>query len=438
MWQTLESGLVWSGRFINKKKGGTLFEEEATISPIKDESGAVVSYVGVKRDVTKEVSLQKQLLQAQKMEAIGTLAGGIAHDFNNLLQVTLGYSELLMSERAEDDPSYGDLHKIHQAAISGADLVKRLLTFSRKVEPKPVPMSLNQQVNHVEKMLSRTIPKMIDIRLELEPDTQRISADPALIEQVLMNLALNARDAMPDGGILTIMTQNVTLDEQFCEMYPGSKPGEYVLLSVSDTGHGMDNATIEHVFEPFYTTKELGRGTGLGLAMVYGIVKQHNGYIRCQSSLGIGTTFKIYLPVIPEETELETPSEMTILPSGTETILLVDDEEGVRDLGKRILERSGYTVLTAANGREGLDTYGERKREISLVILDLIMPEMGGKQCLNELLKIDPKVKILIASGYSADGEAEETLETNAQGFIAKPYNLKEVLHTVRRVLDEG
>jgi PAS domain S-box-containing protein len=438
MWETLHSGRVWSGHFINKKKDGALFEEEATISPIKDDSGAVVSYVGVKRDVTKEVSLQKQLLQAQKLEAIGTLAGGIAHDFNNLLQVMLGYSELLLSERAENDREYGDLNKIQHAALSGADLVQRLLTFSRKVEPKPVPMSVNHQIRHVAKLLSRTIPKMIDIRLELEPDTRRISADPALIEQVLMNLALNARDAMADGGVLTVVTRNVTLDEEYCDLHPDAKPGSYVLLAVSDTGHGMDEETIEHVFEPFYTTKELGRGTGLGLAMVYGIVKQHGGYITCESSVGTGTTFEIYMPAILAEAEPDTQPDMAAIPTGSETVLLVDDEEIIRDLGKRILERSGYKVLTAANGREALNLYGQQKGEISLVILDLIMPEMGGKQCLEELVKIDPKTKILIASGYSEDAQTTETFESKVRGFIAKPYNLKEMLQTVRKVLDES
>jgi len=258
-----------------------------------------MNFVAVKRDITEQLALSRQLLQAQKMEAIGTLAGGIAHDFNNLLQVTLGYSELLLAEKREDDPEYADLSKILQSARSGAELVQRLLTFSRKVEPKPVPLNLNRRILQVEKLLRRTIPKMIHIQLDLSDDLADINADPTQMEQVLMNLAVNARDAMPDGGKLAISTRNVSLDEEYCRVRAGAKPGEYVLLTVSDTGYGMDKATIDHIFEPFYTTKELGRGTGLGLAMVYGIVKQHGGYISCYSEVEHGTTFNVYFPAFP-------------------------------------------------------------------------------------------------------------------------------------------
>ncbi len=244
LWETITAGAVWSGHIVNRKKDGTLFEEEATISPIKDDSGAIVNFVSVQRDVTREVSLQKQLVQAQKMEAIGTLAGGIAHDFNNLLQVTLGYTELLLQGRNETDPEYEDLMKVLQATTNGAELVKRLLTFSRKVEPKPAPLDLNQQVLQVERLLRRTIPKMIDIGLDLSGDLAPVNADPTQMEQVLMNLAVNARDAMPDGGKLTIRTQSVTVDDEDCGLNVGARPGKCVLLSVSDTGHGMDRQTL--------------------------------------------------------------------------------------------------------------------------------------------------------------------------------------------------
>ncbi len=341
MWATISDGKVWSGRFINRKKDGELFEEDACISPVKDASGNIVNYVAVKRDVTREVTLQRQLLQAQKMEAIGTLAGGIAHDFNNLLQVTLGYSELLLGERTEEDPDHADLQKIFHAAQSGAELVRSLLTFSRKVEPNPVPMSLNTQIRHVQKLLGRTIPKMIDIRLNLAEDLARVNADPAQMEQVLMNMAVNARDAMPDGGVLTIETENTKLDEEYCKLRAETEPGDYVLLTVSDTGRGMDRKTADHIFEPFFTTKELGRGTGLGLAMVYGIVKQHGGHVVCYSELGKGTVFRVYLPAISSDGESASASFQEKPPGGTETILLVDDEDMVRDLGVRILKRAG-------------------------------------------------------------------------------------------------
>jgi CheY-like chemotaxis protein len=230
---------------------------------------------------------------------------------------------------------------------------------------------------------------------------------------------------------------HVTLDEEYCGLHVGAKPGDYVMLSVSDTGHGMDHETLNHIFEPFYTTKEKGKGTGLGLAMAYGIVKQHGGYIIGDSEPGMGTTFKIYLPAIPTETKPETPTEKLILPPGTETVLLVDDEEMLRDLGKRILERSGYTVFAAANGKEALDLYEKERNKISLVILDLIMPEMGGRQCLEELLKIDPQVRVLIATGYSAVGETKKTIESGAIGFVGKPYDMRQVLQAVRQALDQ-
>jgi PAS domain S-box-containing protein len=438
MWKTLTDGKPWTGHFINKKKDGTLFEEDVSISPVKDDSGKLVNYVAVKRDVTKEVSLQKQLLQAQKMEAIGTLTGGIAHDFNNLLQVTLGYSELLLTEKSEKDRDYADLQKICQASRSGAELVRSLLTFSRKVEPLPVPINLNNQVQHTEKLLRRTIPRMINIRLELSEDLARTNADPGQIEQVIMNLSVNARDAMGEDGTLTIRTENVTLDEEYCQLNVEAQPGDYVLLSVADTGSGMDPETLTHIFEPFYTTKELGKGTGLGLAIVYGIVKQHGGHITCYSEVGKGTTFRVCLPAIESQVEPEVDKTAVMPAFGTETLLLVDDEDPLRVLGERILTKSGYTVLIAANGEEALALYNEKKEQISLVILDLVMPTMGGKDCLHELLKIDPAVKVLIASGYAGEETTKECVRLGAKGFVSKPFKMKELLQQVRKVLDES
>ena len=421
---------------VRRKKDGREIDISLTISPIKNAEGGIIGASTIARDITEQKSLQRQLLQAQKMEAVGTLAGGIAHDFNNLLTVVLGFSELLLIGKDERDPSYADLQKIHQAARSGADLVQRILAFGRKTEITPRPLNLNHEIEQVKKLLDRTIPKMIEIELLLSDELAMVNADPVQIEQVLMNLAVNAKDAMPDGGKLTIETKNVALDEEYCRMHLGSKPGDYVLLSVSDTGHGMDKETLKHIFEPFYTTKGVGRGTGLGLAMVYGIVKQHGGYTTCYSELGVGTIFKIYLPAIATDAKSEASEGKPTLPKGTERILLVDDEELVRDLGKRILERSGYTVLATASGKEALDLYKKERGKISLVILDLIMPQMGGKRCLEELLKIDPQVKVLIASGYSAGGEAKTTIESGARGFVGKPYDMKQMLQAVRHVLD--
>jgi len=412
--------------------------------PRFDSSNNLMGLIHVVRDISERkraeeerAKLELQLVQAQKMEAVGTLAGGIAHDFNNLLQVVLGYSELLLAEKDAADPDYGDLQKILQAGQSGAELVQRLLMFSRKVEPKFIPINLNRQIMLVAKLLRRTIPKMIDIQMDLSRDIRDINADRSQIEQVVVNLAVNARDAIPDGGKIVIGTKNITLDEEYCNSHVGPGPGEYVLLTVSDTGHGMDKATMEHIFEPFFTTKELGRGTGLGLAMVYGITQQHGGFVRCYSEVGLGATFSVYFPAIEAETGAEIPRDEETPAGGVETILLVDDEDFVREFGARILTRVGYTVLSASNGNEALDLVKSNGKEISLVILDLIMPGMGGKDCLKELVGIDPDLPVLIASGYSVDLEMRETLDANAKGFVGKPFGVKELLRQVRKVLDQ-
>ena len=291
----------------------------------------------------------------------------------------------------------------------------------------------------IEKLLARTVPKMVKIDLHLTGDLATINADPGQLGQVLMNLALNAEQAMPDGGNLTIATTNVSLDEEYCRSYPGVQPGKYVLLTVSDTGHGMDKQTLAHIFEPFYTTKRLGKGTGLGLAMVYGIIQQHGGQIKCESEPGQGATFKIYLPAIDEERpELEAETAKIMPKGGTETILLVDDEDFVRDLAEKLLTRAGYTVLTASSGPAALDLYLREGERISLVILDLIMPEMGGEKCLEEILGLNPDAKIIISSGAAVEGKKKETIESGARGFVSKPFQVREMLKTAREVLDSG
>ena len=388
-------------------------------------------------DITEKKKLEAQLQQAQKMEAIGTLAGGIAHDFNNILQAIFGYTQILLIGKGADNPDHEKLEAIEKSAQRASDLTKQLLIFSRKVESKLRPMDLNKETEQVSKMLERTIPKMINIELHLAENLNIINADPAQIEQILMNLGVNARDAMPNGGRLIFETENMILDEHYCKIHLGSKPGHYVKLSISDTGHGMDKEILKHIFDPFYTTKEIGKGTGLGLAMVYGIVKSHNGYIMCYSEPDEGTIFKIYFPVIKKETEsLEQKEEIFPIKGGNETILLVDDEEAIRELGKDILARFGYTVLMASDGETALEIYRENKKEISLVILDIIMPGMGGRKCLEELLKINPELRIIIASGYSINGPSKEVLKAGAKGFISKPYNINQILKAVRETLD--
>jgi len=438
MWETLLAGQVWRGRFTNKRKDGKLYEETATISSIKDENGRIVNYVGVKRDVTGESLLQKQLVHAQKMEAIGTLAGGMAHDFNNLLQAILGYSDLLLMKKGADDPDRKKLEVIQHAARDGADLVSRILTFSKKGESRTRPVDLNEEIRKAQRLLRRTVPRMIEIKLVLEKDLHVIDADPAQIEQVLLNLAINAQHAMPSGGQILIETSNVSLSDEYVRSHLGAKPGKYVLLTFSDTGSGISPEVLDRVFEPFFTTKANGEGTGLGLAMVHGIISRHGGYIRCYSEPGIGTSFKMYFPISEHEAIQDLAFTREMPAFGTETILLVDDDDRVRRVGRQMIEMGGYTVMTARSGEEAVEVFLEMKNEISLVILDLIMPGMGGKRCLEELLRIDPTVRILLASGYSSNGLWMHKEESGARGWINKPYDAKDILAAIRKVLDVG
>ncbi len=422
-----------------KTKDGRLIDCLSTSTVKKAADGTTTGYQGIVRDITEYKQLQNELVQAQKMEAIGTLAGGLSHDFNNILTVIHGYAELLIMDHDDRDPRLNDLHKIVEAAKTGSELVRSLLAFSRRSEIQSQPMNLNKQVEQVRQLLCRTIPKMIRIETVLSAEPATINADPGQVGQVLMNLAINAKDAMPDGGALTIETRNITADDEYCRTHLGLKPGAYVLLTVSDTGCGIGKETLEHIFEPFFTTKEVGIGTGLGLAMVYGIVKQHGGEIICSSKPDSGTTFSIYLPALLQDEQGLEPAPVKEPPTGgKETILLVDDEASIRTLGIKMLSRAGYTVLTAPDGQAALKTYQEQGAEISLVILDLMMPEMGGKRCLEKLLEIDPKAKVIISTGYSMDQRTKEIAESGARGFVLKPFQLTYMLNTVREVLDEN
>lgn len=380
--------------------------------------------------------LEAQLRQSQKMDAVGTLAGGIAHDFNNMLQGMSSHVQLMLL-RSDAGPMRESLGKVEQIIARASDLVRRLLTFSRRAEAKRTRIDLNMEVENVSALLQRTLPRMIRIETRLDPDLHPISADPVQVEQVLVNLAGNARDAMPQGGILTIETLNTFLDEEHAKEYPGLSPGPHVLLKVTDTGCGMDDEIREHIFEPFFTTKGVGKGTGLGLAMVYGIVKDHNGHIVCKSKPGQGTTFSILLPAMDRHAvkahEGETPAKRD-LTKGMGTILVVDDEDMIREVTRELLTSFGYTVYSAASGEEALGIYSSGEADIDLVITDLGMPGMGGAALLSELLKIDPKAKVIVASGYAATKEDKRL--RRAAGFITKPYTLDCLLDMVRRVLD--
>lgn len=404
--------------------------------------GSEISYKGRRStfrfliDVTESNSLRAQLLQAQKMEAIGTLAGGIAHDFNNLLQVVLGYSEIMLTREHQNELDCNDLERIHSAAKHGAELVRSLLTFSRKVETRYVPVNLNQEIIQVKHFLCRTIPKTINIDLRLGKSLGLIKADPSQLSQIVMNLGLNAVDAMPNGGTLTIKTDVVHLDEGYpIESLTEARQGSYVLLSVSDSGQGMDEATLSHIFEPFFTTKEPGKGTGLGLATVYGIVKQHGGHVICRSKPGMGSSFEVYFPLTEEKIDLKVQNVDTPIRVGTETILLVEDEEAIRELGAALLNQVGYEVIVGVNGKDALEIYRSEMDRISLVLMDIIMPEMDGLKCLSEILKINHEAKVIITSGLSETEHFHRQM-SGVKGFIHKPYDIAEFLGTIRNVLD--
>ncbi len=436
LWNTLRSKKVWTGHFVNKKKDGTLYEEDATITPVKDASGRVVSYVAVKRDVTKESMLQKQLLHAQKMEALGTLAGGIAHDLNNVLQVILGYCQL-MKTKLTDETILKPLLAIAASARRAGDLVGRVLTFSRKIDHEPKAIDLNEEIKRIHELLVRSIPKMVEIKLELSDDLHPIFADSLQLEQLLMNLAVNAAHAMPDGGTLTIRTENVSLGEDFCAEHLQATPGDYVLLKVRDTGYGIDQEIISRIFEPFFTTKKLGEGTGLGLSIVHGIVSSHGGFIECESERGVGTTFYVYFPIaVTFDSEISV-QEPSINLSGNETILLVDDEEELVTLASEAFAGYGYKLLTARTGEEALRLYREHNHDTDLVVLDLVMPGMGGRQCLQELRKINPEVRILVASGFATEETVRQVIKLGATGFIKKPFEFEELLAEIRSILDK-
>jgi len=388
-----------------------------------------------KKTVEERDDLSKQLLQSQKMEAVGTLAGGIAHDFNNLLQAIHGNAELLLLELKNSEPGYQELTEIMRAAKRGGELTRQLLAYSRKIDSNLQLTELNRAVQNLTSLVERTIPRMIQLEFQLAESLPLVNADSSQIEQVLMNLVVNARDAMPDAGTLSIKTERVELDEDYNRIHPEVAPGEYVSLAVSDNGRGMDADTQSRIFDPFFTTKEVGKGTGLGLAMVFGIVKSHGGHITCESEPGEGTTFKIYLPAAAVGSETAQDAEPERSEGGSETILVVDDEATLRNFSRQLLKRFGYTVLCVEDGENALHLFEQERDRIDLVILDLIMPGMGGRRCLKKILEIDPTARVIIASGYSTRGPETQEVVEGAVSFIKKPFAIPEMLKAIRQAL---
>ncbi|MCB2187847.1 MAG: PAS domain S-box protein [Deltaproteobacteria bacterium] len=441
-----QGGHLFSETFLESFRGRSRVHLWNTASRLLGTQGEVIGAIESIRDISdwreleeERSKMEAQLRQAQKMEAIGTLAGGIAHDFNNILGAILGYAELAQSQVSPEEKVFTHLAHVLAAAERARRLVRQILTFSRKVEQDLRPLNLNEAVRQAVQILVPTLPKMIRLELQLAGEPWLVNADLGQMQQVLLNLASNASDAMPEGGRVVVETRNVEVSEGEAAPAPDMNPGRYLLLAVTDFGQGMDAATRDQIFNPFFTTKEVGRGTGLGLSTVYGIVKSHGGHISCQSEPGRGTTFLLYLPAAGAGTPPAPPvAEVSreIL-GGPENILLVDDEEALRELGSSMLRDMGYQVATAANGEEALEMYRNAVAPFDLVILDLGMPGMGGNRCLRELLNLDPGAKVLIASGYSVDGQVKTSLREGARDFVAKPYGRADLLKKVRQVLDQ-
>lgn len=403
--------------------------------PGTDEITGVVEFV---RDISEKIRLQRQLSQAQKMEAIGTLSGGIAHDFNNILQAMLGSIQLLLSQKGVEHPDRRYLTVLEKSVDRAQQLTSRLLYVGRNIESDLRPVNLNEEMKDQVKLLERSLPKMVFIDQVYGDQLQLIKADITQIQQVVLNLAINASQAMPDGGKLLLQTGNTYIDEAYVNSNQGFDVGDYVVLVISDTGCGMDDETLNNIYDPFFTTKSIGEGTGLGLSMAYGIVKNHGGVMTCYSEVGVGTTFKIYFPaILHERRQLSREIVEDPLTGGTETILIVDDEQILLELGCDILAGFGYTVLKADSGETALDLLHLQKEHIDLVVLDLNMPGMGGHKCLEEIQKLTFSPKVIIASGYSMNGNAQVMLDSGAQGFLAKPFQVRKFITTVRQVLDE-
>lgn len=437
MWAELSQGKIWKGRLINKKKDGSLYTEEASISPFHDTTGKTIGYVAAKFDITQMVDLEERLRQAQKMEAVGQLTGGIAHDFNNLLQAINGYTELALELLDKEHQASNYIKEVSKAGNRAAKLVSQLLAFSRQQVLEMKEVDLNQIVTNLVSMFRQVLGEHISLKIIPSHQLYLVQADPGQMEQVLINLCVNARDAMPTGGTITIKTKNLELTPQFCEMNSWAKPGCYVCLAVSDTGCGIDQETLKNIFEPFFTTKEIGQGSGLGLSTVYGLIKQHRGIINVLSEVGKGTTFEIYLPqsLNPPIEKKQSPPPATIT-KGTETILLAEDDTAVLELTTSILEQAGYKVTTVTNGVEALELLHNKSIHIDLALLDVMMPALGGKAVFDQVHKERPNIRFLFASGYNMNALHTDFILDEGLDLLQKPYHREDLLRLIRNILD--
>ena len=428
------NGLDRAGVWKHRIKNGSIIFVEITSHTLN--FGGRRAELVMAHDVSERKKLEDQLRHAQKMEAVGRLAGGVAHDFNNILTAIIGYGSLLQMKMKADDPMLHNAEEVIAAAQRGANLTQNLLAFSRKQIINPRPANVNHIVGRVGKLLVRLIGEDIKLDIKLQQEDLIVIADSGQIEQVLMNLATNARDSMPDGGSLHIETGRVELDDRFMEAHNYGKPGAYALIAMTDSGSGMDAKTAERIFEPFFTTKEMGRGTGLGLSMVYGIMKQHEGYINVYTEPGKGTTFKCYLPLATAQVGEQVTQRPGPLKGGSETILLAEDDDSLRRLARTVLEEFGYKIIEAIDGEDAIEKFKQHSNSIHLLLLDVIMPKKNGREVYEEAKKMVPGVKTLFVSGYTADIVHKRGILDEGQAFIAKPVSPSELLKKIREVLE--
>ena len=435
LWKTITSGRVWRGQFQNLKKNGELFWEAAVISPVIDSNGCITHFIAIKEDISDRKNLETQLIHAQKMEAVGQLAAGIAHDFNNILTAIVNYSYLAKHGMESTSRAFESINNILSLSDRAARIVQSLLAFSRKGSTQFATVDVNEVVRHIEKMLSRFIGEDIELRTETHEKPLHIKGDSALIEQTIINLATNARDAMPEGGILSIYTSQTEINGTVMGYNGTAAQGSYAVITVSDTGTGMDMQTRDKLFDPFFTTKEVGKGTGLGLSIAYGIVREHNGFIHVYSEPGEGTTFRIYIPAdgIREQTGPVHPETGPVRGSGT--ILLAEDEEPVRKSIHTILTSYGYSVISAENGTQAVELFTANRDTIDLLLFDMVMPEKNGKDAYEEIVHIKPGIKAIFISGYTPEVIDQKGLLKDHVTFITKPLQPEMLLNKISALL---
>lgn len=441
LWHTLRTGNGWKGRFINRKKDGTIFQEEATISPIRDPEGTITNYVAVKRDVTEENSLKTQLRHAQKMEALGTLAGGIAHDFNNILQAILGYADLARHELQADTEVHACIEEVYTAGKRAKELVKQILTFSRQTEQERKPVKIHLILKEAVKLISNSFPSTIKVSTNVDANCNAVIADPTQIHQVIMNLCTNAYHAMRDkGGVLSVSLREEHISETLTTAHSDLTPGHYTVLTISDTGHGMDRETLERIFDPYFTTKRPDEGTGLGLATTHGIIAAHKGTVTVSSKPGEGSIFKIYFPTCREQavsmrdTGLNLRGEI----SGHENILFIDDEAPIAELGRNGLERFGYHVTSRTSSVEALEAFKSGPEKYDVVITDHTMPNMTGAELAREMLKIRPDLPVIICTGFSETITEEQAKAIGVRDFVMKPSLPRDLAKSIRKIMNEN